>query len=89
MTGRIRVDRGDKGGKDELEGRRWTESVSGQAGLRVDRLFFSFSFFHILCLCATLWVMTDLLSVLYVYFQTWRKAPYFITISALSMNAKG
>ena len=30
--------------------------------------------------------MTDLLSVLYVHFPAWRKAPYFSTISALSRH---
>ena len=48
--------------------------------------FFFLFFFHVLCLCATLWVMTDLLSVLYVHFPAWRKAPYFSTISALSRH---
>lgn len=39
---------------------------------------------HVLCLCVTVWVMTDLFSVLYAHFPAWRKALYFITTSALS-----
>ena len=39
--------------------------------------FFFLSFLHVLRLCATLWVMTDLLSVLYVHFLAWHKAPLF------------
>ena len=52
------------------------------------RFFFSFFFFlHVLRLCATLWVMTDLFSVLYVHFPAWHDALYSITISALSRHS--
>ena len=44
-------------------------------------LFFSF---HILCLYATRWVMTDLLLNLNVHILAWPEALYFVTISALS-----
>ena len=48
--------------------------------------FFLFFLSHVLRLCATLWVMTDLLSVLYVHFLAWHEAPYSITVSALSRH---
>ena len=43
--------------------------------------FFSF---HILCIYATRWVMTDLLLNLNVHILAWPEALYFVTISALS-----
>ena len=48
--------------------------------------FFFFFFLHVLCLFATLWVMTDLSPVLYVHFYISARpdAPYFITVSAFS-----
>ena len=47
--------------------------------------FFILMFFiHVLCLCATLWIMTDLLSYLYVHVPAWVKAPYSVTVYALS-----
>lgn len=49
-------------------------------------IFFNFFFFHILCLCVTFWVMTNLLSILYIHFPAWRKALYFYTISFVAFG---
>ena len=48
--------------------------------------FFFLFFLQVLCLLATLWVMTDLPPVLYVhvYTRAWLEAPYYITVSAFS-----
>ena len=48
--------------------------------------FFCFFFLHVLCLFATLWVMTDLPPVLYVhvYILAWPEAPYLLPFLRLS-----
>lgn len=40
-------------------------------------------FIFVLRICATLWVMIDLLSVLYAHFPARHEEPYFITVFAL------
>ena len=57
------------------------EPCSNVAVLCLFYSFFSFSIFYV---CAALWVMTDLLSHLYVYTLAWLEALYSITISSVS-----
>ena len=47
--------------------------------------FFLF-YLHVLCICATLWVMTDLRSHIYVHVPALLEGPYSVTISALSRH---
>lgn len=48
--------------------------------------FSSFNFFliHVVCLCSSLWVMTNLL---YIHIPGWSVAPYF-SISAQSCHSQ-